>query len=366
MLLCDLMSAVLCSAQKGSNIATIIRSNDALLQLLVQEKKGEQKNERFLQDFKTLADVLIQEMVRHDLSEKFSGLEDSIYGEETNRFTNALGETITIKLCSTETETQSLLVKVLDGNNKAAGLLSQCLHSTVCLPLDERIQQLTHTIDKDDIGVWIDPIDSTNQYIQGDIGVEKDVGIIDEGLQCVTVLVGVFIKSTGLPILGVVIQPFNDYNTQTKQWSEKIIWGVCYEDIKLSSLTPPTTANNNRIIMSTSEDTEVKEKLGDKFLLDFASGAGYKLICSALGCVSAYVLSKSSIYKWDCCGPHAILLSLGGGIISFKQLMEAQQSDVSQLKQVTYNHSQKANSFDGIIAYNSSQSLSQIVNCLKS
>ena len=54
--------------EKGANVARIIRSEHALLELLVQEKTGEQKNERFVQDFKTLADVLVQQIVSHDLS----------------------------------------------------------------------------------------------------------------------------------------------------------------------------------------------------------------------------------------------------------------------------------------------------------
>ena len=34
------------------------------MELLVEEKKGIEKNHQFVQDFKTLADVLIQETVR--------------------------------------------------------------------------------------------------------------------------------------------------------------------------------------------------------------------------------------------------------------------------------------------------------------
>ena len=68
------MAALLCSlvalSEKAANLARIIRSEKALFDLLVEEKKGEQKNKRFLQDFKTLGDVLIQEMIRHDIAQK--------------------------------------------------------------------------------------------------------------------------------------------------------------------------------------------------------------------------------------------------------------------------------------------------------
>ena len=66
----ELVQSLVNTAEKGANIARAVRSESALLELLVQEKKGDQKNERFIQDFKTLADVLVQEMMRHDLSQK--------------------------------------------------------------------------------------------------------------------------------------------------------------------------------------------------------------------------------------------------------------------------------------------------------
>jgi len=64
----DLLAAMQQAASKARDVACIIRSEPALLHLLVEEKKGEEKNKRFVQDFKTLADVLIQEMVSHDIA----------------------------------------------------------------------------------------------------------------------------------------------------------------------------------------------------------------------------------------------------------------------------------------------------------
>lgn len=50
-------------------------------------------------------------------------------------------------------------------------------------------------------------LDSTAQYIQGDVGIVTD-GLVSEGLQCVVVLIGVYNKTSGLPIIGVTNQPF--------------------------------------------------------------------------------------------------------------------------------------------------------------
>ena len=49
-------------------------------------------------------------------------------------------------------------------------------------------------------------------------------------------------------------------------------------------------------------------------------GAGYKCLCATLGSVDCYPLTQAACYKWDTCAPHALLLSLGGGIIDLKQI----------------------------------------------
>jgi len=66
----DLITAILAVSERAANIARCCRSNEHLVELLVQEKKGSDKNPRFIQDFKTLADVLIQETVRHIVGNK--------------------------------------------------------------------------------------------------------------------------------------------------------------------------------------------------------------------------------------------------------------------------------------------------------
>lgn len=62
-----LLSLLLKSSEKAANIARVCRQNDSLFRLLIQEKNDDEKNPRFFRDFKTLADVLIQETIRHDI-----------------------------------------------------------------------------------------------------------------------------------------------------------------------------------------------------------------------------------------------------------------------------------------------------------
>ena len=81
--------------------------------IFYQEKKGDDKNPKYSHDFKTLADVLIQETVRHDLGKKYPGLKDDIFGEESNKFTNTLGESVQVQVCDTQDDTSKLLRLVI-------------------------------------------------------------------------------------------------------------------------------------------------------------------------------------------------------------------------------------------------------------
>ena len=57
-------------SEKAAHIARLCRAERTLFELLVEEKTEGEKNQRFKQDFKTLADVLIQEMVRQHIGMK--------------------------------------------------------------------------------------------------------------------------------------------------------------------------------------------------------------------------------------------------------------------------------------------------------
>ena len=58
--------------------------------------------------------------------------------------------------------------------------------------------------------------DSTAQYIQGLVGEISETGLVGEGLQCVAVLIGVYDKLTGLPLIGVTNQPFDTLDDKGK------------------------------------------------------------------------------------------------------------------------------------------------------
>lgn len=155
----NLVKLLVDCSEKSANIAKKIRADAALLQLLTQEKSEKEANPRFVTDFKTLADVLIQETIRHDVSKLFPELESNILGEESSEFTNSLGDTVSVCIGSTLEETQVCLEKVLDGNSIAAKILAEEVHKTV----DYQFEKLGNLptipdIDYSRVGIWIDPI----------------------------------------------------------------------------------------------------------------------------------------------------------------------------------------------------------------
>jgi inositol polyphosphate 1-phosphatase len=63
----ELIRVLLRASEKSAEIARTWIKQDELFNLLVEEKVGQAKNDRFVQDFKTLADVLVQETIKHDV-----------------------------------------------------------------------------------------------------------------------------------------------------------------------------------------------------------------------------------------------------------------------------------------------------------
>jgi hypothetical protein len=67
-----------------------------------------------------LADVCIQETIKYHIGKEFPMIQ--IRGEENNIFENTLGESVTIQISSDKEATESVLMKILDGNEAAVDL----------------------------------------------------------------------------------------------------------------------------------------------------------------------------------------------------------------------------------------------------
>ncbi|XP_044762186.1 inositol polyphosphate 1-phosphatase [Coccinella septempunctata] len=314
----DLLENLIVLSEKAARIARLIRKDEHLFRLLVEQKKPDEANPRFVDDFKTLADVLIQQMIKYFLELRFPGIAERVRGEENNTFRNTLGQEITVEIKKTLQETADLLRIILNGDSTAAYLLAEEVHRHVDIrDVNTKRVEYDWWMDLQEIGIWIDPIDSTAEYINAS---EDSSGEGQSGLNCVTILIGAYDIGTGEAVLGVVNQPF--CSNVDNCWKGECTWGVSYNSTKINSLnTPPT--RSHCAYLSSSEDEAVKTRLINKgYIIKEAPGAGNKILKVIKGQGDCYVLSKSTTFKWDTCGPQAILKSLGGDIVSYSEALE--------------------------------------------
>lgn len=370
----DLLRLLLRVAEKAANVARVCRQEAPLFQLLVQEKTGDDKNKKFVQDFKTLADVVIQEMIRHDVGAQFPEMAGFIHGEESNKFENGLGESVIVTVCATEEETATLLASVLDGDHTAASLLSRAIHQDPAT-IDANTDGLTVPVSPSELGIWIDPIDATSQYIEGREEVLEEGHLYPLGLHCAMVLIGVYLRSTGEPVMGVINQPFNYKDPAGGGWRGKHFWGVSCGGVNVCSESRPKDGPGLSVVLSSSEKPVVKEALfslcGPENLM-YASGAGYKILCVIQGLVDVYVLSEGSTFKWDSCAPHALLRALGGGVVDLAACLKSSSGEQDQQTELTYHQpstgckgAERWANRGGLVAYRNCSQLLSVMAALK-
>jgi len=324
---------------KANSIAVACRQKPELLNLLTQEKE---KNAKFDQDFKTLADVLIQEVVRYELSKFSLQLGKQIYGEESDTFTNSVGQTVKLELNDNEQNSRKLLAAVLDGNEDVASSLASEAHKIVDVPTEvlQQIESLEkQEVDYSQIGIWIDPIDGTSHYIKGTEQLDEN-GYPLKGLQVAKVLIGAYDLKTGCPVAGIVGSPFS-CNLQ-------LMFGCCFNNKTsvlpqsyIKNLTK-TKSERPKIVIGSSESPELLSTLQKNFQVFSAGGAGHKIMMLVDGVADIYINSTPSVYYWDTCGPHAILKAIGGDILTF-----------THFKEIIYNDAEVSGSVHehGIVAF---------------
>ncbi|XP_059621328.1 inositol polyphosphate 1-phosphatase [Phlebotomus argentipes] len=345
-----LVRALVDVSEKAANVARLCRQNGDIFQLLVAEKSPDEANPRFVQDFKTLADVLIQEMVRHDIGKAFPDMRENIRGEESSTFTNSLGETITVQVGDSLEETANLLEKVLNGNKLVADLLAAEVHRSVVTDEAQSIEGVEGEISPADVGIWVDPIDGTAEYVQGKARETAVPGIWASGLRCVTVLLGVFEIESGRPIVGVINQPFLT-ELEDGAFSGKIFWGVAMDGVKRTNIPPREDVAGGRkkvAILSSAENKKyiyyLRDTLG--YSIVFSAGAGHKILKLIQGDADLYLVSTGSTYKWDTCAPQAILRALGGGLINLQETI-----DTKTVVELSYAKSSGKCNIGGVLGF---------------
>lgn len=239
------------------------------------------------------------------------------------------------------------------------------------------------------VSVFLFLTDSTAEYMSNSPGEEFD-GIIVSGLPCATVLIGVFHRETGLPVAGVINQPFSTLNqdsSRSNQWSGRRLWGVthaehCCHFLGKQKWSPneaerDLTPSNFKIAISGSESENMKENLLSTGAKLFPiSGVGHKLLHVIDGNVDFYVLSHASSFKWDTCAAHAILCSMGGGVVAYNEAISlkltTKELDKVNLKKCKIKYhkpdddtGKKWSNINGVIAFKSYQKVFQLLESLR-
>ncbi|XP_030065806.1 inositol polyphosphate 1-phosphatase isoform X2 [Microcaecilia unicolor] len=329
---------------------------------------------------------------------RFPGLEHNISGEESNHFTNELGDVITVKVCPTEEETAALLNQVLNGKMVAAEVLARVVHQDIPIT-DPVLDAVKLEVPQSTLGIWVDPIDATYQYIKGCGDSAPIHGIYSHGLQCVTILIGVYDLSTGVPVMGVINQPFALQDPKSSRWEGQYYWGISYMGTKIFSTQLTTSDDHDEddsichihrhpdsgeieyechhfsVVTSTRETERIKTILSDMCgeRLHFAAGAGYKSLCVVLGLVDIYSISGDYTFRWDSCAAHAILLSLGGGIVNWEECLKHMKNGETMLDlpHLVYNVDEagadglyKWSNKGGLIAFKSKEHLENFLSLL--
>lgn len=96
------------------------------------------------------------------------------------------------------------------------------------------------------------------------------------------------------------------------------------EDHKLTNLPQANQKNTKLAVVSSSEDEKYIKALRDLgYTVVHSAGAGYKIMKVICGDADLFLLSKNTTFKWDTCGPHAILNAIDGGLFKIEDIIES-------------------------------------------
>jgi len=336
----DLISAMIKANDKGSEIARVLRHGKTR-RLSVGEKPTREKGDDSVRDYFTVADLLVQKVLVNELTAALPGA--TIGGEEDTATESCAESGAAIEIGSTATETESLLLEQLDGDEPLARKLAALIHTDIPLSVpDSELDAIHGVVNYSNVGIWIDPIDCTNAFIKGGNGTEKRGICIGSALPAVTVLTGAYDLTSGHSFAGVVGQPFATRSqTETKKdkhkWNGKMFWGISAmhpsDDpaARWSGVVPAAAAaaaddddgsggsiasgEQRPIVVHSKHEASVHlERISAVADAMPVPGSGYKGLCVLAGFADAYYLSLPTTYKWDTCGVHAIVLAMGGKV----------------------------------------------------
>lgn len=186
-------------------------------------------------------------------------------------------------------------------DNKPSDFVKSNYVSSGVIPSIEKVVKEDIKVPLNDITVWIDPLDATQEYTEN-------------LLDYVTTMVCVAIQ--GKPIMGIIHQPF----------SNRTVWAWIGHGISPDvEVAKKTASSATTIIVSRSHKGDVEKVAKEAFGADVqvvpAGGAGYKSLQVLQGNATAYI-HVTNIKKWDVCAGNVILVAAGGRMTTLSgQLM---------------------------------------------
>ncbi|CAF4291051.1 unnamed protein product, partial [Rotaria sp. Silwood2] len=329
-------------SEKAACIARHIRFMHTDFNSMIEKKQLDENHQHLNADYKTLADVIIQEVIKRDLRRIYPSLTNHIYGEEDGSLKlNSSDEKIIIDVTGTREDILNLLKKLFDNKStQSIEALADIVASSSDITLSEQCKQSFEkipnniSIDLSNIGIWIDPVDGTQQYINGIDGlVDLNTGIIQDGLSTALVLIGCFDLQNGRALLGVINRAFNE-KLDEYRWKGLIYWGTALSNAKFNNLDDVykrNQHNNQRVLLHGSVDVNTFDNILNDWTKMEVAGCvfflGNKLLSIALKQANIYLVTKSAAYNWDLCAAHAIIQSINGQILDLRQVINYYQEN---------------------------------------
>ncbi|KAK9497569.1 hypothetical protein O3M35_004268 [Rhynocoris fuscipes] len=170
------------------------------------------------------------------------------------------------------------------------------------LVLNDPCPKELQNIQEEDLVIWVDPLDGTNEFTQG---------LVENA----TVMIGLALN--GLSVGGVIHQPYWSDKLEEDDCDKKLgrtIWGTVGGNIGGIEVNMPNPEN---LIITTTRSHSNKavedgiKALGASEVLR-VGGAGYKVLLLLESKAHCYVFPTPGSKRWDICGPEAILTAAGG------------------------------------------------------
>lgn len=114
------------------------------------------------------------------------------------------------------------------------------------------------------------------------------------------------------------------------------------DEVKATNLPVLEPKTTKLAVVSSSEDEKYTKALKDLgYTIVFSAGVGHKILKVISGEADLYLLSRNTSFKWDTCGPHAILNAIDGGLFKIEDIIES-----GSVVEVDYND-ERPNANDG-------------------